>query len=712
MRPAICYHGGVENGISRMRLTETAAGRLAAFLLVVVWISSMSMADANAYSCLPMLGGAVLIVLLALSSLIRGAKAVRLTWVSWLSLGIGLYYLVRCLCSFDVVSSWREASAILVCIVYYVAGVYAAQGRRLRPVLSALALALVFNMLFFYLVHETAMPIEWTGRPSVGPGGVNSRPVSLFVYKNEAGAFFVLAGMLAAAAALWNRSATARCRLLLLALGIGGVLLSAQCGTRAGYLIAPAMAVGIFVLSLVLRLYAKEKYGAGVFIAAFLVLLGLGLAVVQLLFEPGGLSLFTDADSHQRFRIWAACCSLLPNAPLTGYGASSVPWLLAPFLRLYSCWSLANYAHNEYLQVWVDYGLIGLVGMLVVVVAHAWYGFGALCSELVSPVRRILTALALLCLLSWFIAGSTDFFWHQPAVGGMMAFSCGVLASPYPYRDERRGRNVRVSPENAGGKAVLALLGTGGIAMAAWLMCAFYPVWQAQWEYNELCRGGRDEDGETRLALLTRLLPDYPSSRLMDSAYSLPTSGRIWEEEEACLRTVLAANPRQLFMTVQLGRLLTEQGRYQEAEALYRRSYLGDGMEKSRITYWPNFYIYNLLLWGHSCMLHGDMPGAYSRLAYALRVADAMKINLAEKVAYRHDAWQADETMKEGWPQYLLDRRQDAALLELLGTQPDDAWMQPLEPGGKPALYRRYGAADPAERETVAAEERKAGRKA
>lgn len=693
--------GSVQDALSQKRLTETFAGRAAALLLLLIWLAAMSMTDVNAYSFLPTLGGLAVVVLLALSALLRGAKMVRLTGLAWVSLGIGVYYLVRCLCSFDVVGAWREAPLILGCGVFYLSGVCAAQGRSMRPALLALAAALLLNMLFYWLMHDTALPVEWTGRPEAGPGGVNTRPVSLFVYKNQASAFFALSGMLLLAAALWHNMRSVS-RLALAALGLGSVLLSGCCGSRAGYLIVPLMACAIMVLWVVLRLYTQEKYGAGIFVGAFLVLLGMGLGIAQLFFEPGGLNFLASTDSHQRFGLWAQCCTLLPDAPLTGYGASSVPWLLAPFLELYSNWSLANYAHNEYLQVWLDYGIIGLLGMVFIVGGHILNGFGALISEPVSPLRRCMTALAMLCLLSWFVASSVDYFWHQFSITAMTAFAAGVLASPYVREDRRRGTLVRVTLLGARGKAVLALLGTAVLCVCAWLIVLQYPAWSAQWRFNELSRGGADADGEARLALITELIPGYPSSRLMDTAYTLPGSGKPWTQEEACLRAVLRANPRQLFMAVQLGRMLTEQGRYAEAESVFRRYYIGDGMASRRTTHWPNFYVYNLFNWGHALLLSGDASGAYSRLAYALRVTDSLHINFAERVLYRHDAWYADEEMRRRWADYLAARRQDVALLEMLGTAPDDTWMQPLEEGGKPALYRRFGCADAAEREKVA----------
>lgn len=697
--------GSVQDSISQKRMTETLAGRAAALLLALIWLASMGMTDVNAYSFLPTLAGLVTVILLALSALIRGARAVRLSKTAWASLAVGVYYLVRSLCSFDVVSSWREASLILSCGVFYVAGVYAAQGRSLRPVVGVLLAGVLLNMVYFYLMQHTDVPMEWSGRPAVGPGGENHRPVTLFVYKNQAGAFLMAGGILLAAAALWGGVRKRLSQFCLAVVGVGAVVLSDNCGTRAVLLLAPFMVAIAWVLWVALKLHETEKISVGVILSGFVILGGIGVGVCSLFFEPQMASWVMGIDSHARYHIWGECCRYLRESAWFGHGASSVQWVLAPSLDGLTV--LANYAHNEYLQVWLDYGSVGIAGMLFIIFSHLVRGGVVLMSEQTGRTQKTIVALAFLCFSGWTVASFVDFIWHHVALASMSAFCAGVLSSPYAYM--RRGTVHRVQAQGACGKGLLALLGTGVIGLCAWLGLQFYPAWVQQWEFNRLSSSAGDEDGAQRLSILNSLLPQYPSYRLVDTAYTLPCA-EMWAEEEKMLLLVLDSNPRQYFMAGMLARLATANGCYRKAESIYRNRYPGDGIPRLQNRPWPASYLLNLFLWGQHCMFQGDMPGAYSRMAYAVNILDNAQINFVHVASATHNAWEPTNKELGFWFRYLAARRQDVELMKNLGIEPDDSWIQPMEPGGKPALYRRYGLADKAEREAVAEEERRAGR--
>lgn len=671
-------------------MTETWTGRAACVLLALVWFVSMGVGDANAYSYVPLLAGLALVVLLALSAMIRGAKVVRLSATAWVSLGIGLYFLVRCLCSFSVVESWREASIILGCGVFYVAGVYAAQGRSLRTVGTVLTIAVALNVLYWWLMQQPDVPMEWAGRPAMGPGSINHRPVTLFVYKNHAGGFLVMGGMLLSALALWTRGRWGRA--LPVALGCCAVYLSGECATRAPYLLGPVLLVGLWVMSVVLKLYADEKVGWLTMLSGFVVLGGIGVALCSAVFDTEVLNFFVKANSHDRFAYWHECLPLLPDVPWWGHGADAVQWLLMPVDKVTT--STINYAHNEYLQAWMDYGLIGLACVLAILGGHGCRAFRILSSEKTAPQQRVMTAMAFLCLLGWSTASFVDFFWHHFAIAGMTAFSAGVLASPFAEAERKSGRVRKVALQQYQGKGILALLGVGVIALCAWLGFRCYPAWVSQWEFNRLSAEGADENGDARHAVLKELVPLYPASELMDIYYRIPRSADDWEEEIRLLECVLAANPRQLYTVTMLGKLLTEHGEYERAERLYRQYYIGDGMESVSVAEWSGFYALNLLQWGHWCVMNGDASGGYSRMRYALSIIAARKGHTQFDRRYREkkQAWAEEGKFLPHWAQYITDRQQDVKILEMLGTEANDSWQAPMEPGGKPALYRRYGA--------------------
>lgn len=675
-------------------MTETLTGRAACLLLALVWFVSMGVADANAYSYVPLLAGLALVVLLAVSAMIRGAKVVQLSATAWLSLGVGCYFLVRCLCSFSVVESWREASIILGCGVFYVAGVYAAQGRSVRTVLLLLLIAAGFNALYFGLMKGTDVPMEWAGRPAVGPGGINNRPTTLFVYKNHASAFLAMVGMLLFALALWWR-ALRGWRFALCLPALVCVLLSAECHSRAPFFLLPVMAVAGWVLWVVLKLYEDDRLGMGAILSGFAILSLAGVAACSAFFDRDIIRFFEDTDSHGRFSIWQETCRLLPDAPLWGHGASSVQWLVMeqPNLKV-SFFGMANFAHNEYLQVWMDYGLIGL-GLTVFVVGwHICRGLMVMASETVSPRQRVLTALAVLCLAGWSCVSMVDFFWHHFAIAGMTAFAAGMTASPYPYTNVRKGVRRSVAVQTPRGKGALAFVGMAVVALCLWLGQKSLPAWEAQWAFNRLSQPGADENGAARHALLASLVPQYPATELMDQYYRVPRDCDDWQQEVGLLRTTLAANPHQLYTAMMLAEMLSRHGQCEEAETVYRRYYPGDGSDRTSHADWANMYALNLLRRGQRMWASGNIPMAYSLMQYGLRIVKHQPSLWSVDIKYRSDehVWQKNGKYMPNWKKYIQSRKQDIAVMRMLNTEPDDSWQAPMEPGGKPALYRRYGA--------------------
>lgn len=668
-------------------MTETLTGRAACVLLALVWLVSMSVGDANAYSYVPMLAGLALVILLALSAMIRGAKVVRMSMTGWCSLAVGVYFLVRCLCSFSVVESWREASIILGCGVFYVAGVYAAQGRNLRPVLTVLTIAIVLNVLAFVYTHATDLPMEWLGRPLVGPGGLNHRPVTLFVYKNFAGTFLLITGMTVCALAWWARLSFMRRALLFL---IGGIAcyVATCCGTRSIYMLPPLMIPVVWTLWVVLRLYAEEKNGMAVYLSGFIIIVAVCVGIALFLLDPGVFSQIVAIDSHSRFEGWKDVCRFLPDAPLWGYGASSVQWLVLPYFC--ANYSSLNYAHNEYLQAWADYGVLGIAAMLGVLVVHLVRAFRVLGSEHTTASQRLMTVAAALVLIGWSVSSFVDFFWHNFAIAGMTAFSSGILASP--YASAVRGRIKRPIPAGVFGKAPLALFAVAGCSLSIWLISLSFPVWVRQWEFNALSRVGADEDGTLRRAMIAELLPDYPSPALTDQYVRIPRSGDPWQEDVRLFRIALQGNPRQLCTVTMLGKTLTDHGLYEEAELLYRRYYPGDGPQSTLMMDWVSFYSLNLLSWGQACMAKGDVSGAYSRLAYGVNITKKTKFPAFDRT-WRSDehVWEVNGKLLPHWGDYVRHRQQDVSVMEQIGATKDDSWMQPMEPGGKPSLYRRLG---------------------
>lgn len=694
-------------------MTETWTGRAACVLLALVWFVSMGVADANAYSYVPLLAGLSVIVLLVLSAMIRGAKTVQLTKTAWLSLGVGAYFLIRCLCSPSVVESWQEASTILGCGAFYIAGVYAAQGRSLRPVMLALVVAAVLNLVYFGLMKGTDIPMECAGRPAVGPGSINTRPTTLFVYKNHAAAFLCMVGLLLFAASLWAKNG-GRKRLGGCLIAILCLFVSANCHSRSPYFMIPVMLLGGWILWSVINLYENDKLGLAAIISGFVLFSLLGVALCSFFFEPDLVRFFEGIDSHDRFATWKEACRLLPQTPAWGNGALSAQWLIMALPNLnFTFFGMANFTHNEYLQAWVDYGIIGLGCMVFIITWHICRGMMMMASEKVSSRQRLLAALGILCLGGWATCSIVDFFWHHFAIAGMTAFAAGITASPYPYENARKGVRRKVSAQTARGKAVLALIGVLYAVCCAWLVSHTWQAWDAQWEFNRLSRPGEDENGDKRHALIASLIPSYPATELMDQYFRIPRHRDTWQTEVELLRATLRANPRQLNTAVNLAELLSRHGRYEEAETIYRRYYPGDGADCTKHADWPNMYALNLLRRGQSLWAKGEIPTAYSLIRYGLRITKTQPATWRVDIPYRTDkhVWQINGKYMPNWKNYLKSREQDVRIMRMLNIEPDDSWQAP-DASGKPSLYRRYGAPESRDKAESAAATPQEGKKA
>lgn len=671
----------------QIRFTESMPGRVAGWLLAALWIYSMSGVDSHAFSAFPACVVLVAVLLCAVVGVLMGRSLVQMPWLGWLSLALGAFFMVRCLNSYSQVESWYEASTILAGFVYYVAGVYAAQNRNYMNLVLVVGLALLLNVLMLWMARQPWFCIEWTGRAQFTPEGKNAIPMTLFIYKNFSGAFQLTCGLALGGWALWQTHG--KCRFLLLAIVLLAVVASFLCQTRAPLFLLPLGILLLWILDTVVELYAGRPVGWMRYLTGFLLLVFLGLILSGLFFNDFVGRFFSDVDSHLRYRIWASACELIPQSPSWGFGAGSLEWEIVPY---YNEWKLPNYAHNEYIQVWVDYGVIGIAGMLAVIVLHVVRGCRCIASHQVGAERRALAGCAIVVLLLQAAYAVADFPWHAFAFVSMTAFVCGILASPFPYQGESTLDNpsglVRVRAQKNLGKFMVSgfILVLGGVAV--WLGMKLYIPWKTQWEYNALCKSSEDPYAHKRRACIARLLPQYPCPALMDTYYMLPPYQTNWAERERLLKIALAGNPRQLFTLTLLVDALGKQGKYAEAESLMRENYAGDCMRGTMLTNWPAFYTLNLLMWAREDMRNSRFASALSKFEYAMCINSWRRTDFNLPYWGKDMPWKEHGGIKPWLPGFIKSCQRDVRLLRMLGVQPDDAWQQPMTPGGHPSLYR------------------------
>lgn len=678
------------------RLTESLPGKLAGWLLAALWIFSMSGVDAHAFSIFPVCVVLCVVFFMIVCAMLAGKRMVRMSKLGWFSLLIGGYFLVRCLCSYSVVDRWCETGLILGAFVYYIAGVYVAQNKTYRALYAVLVFAAVLNMVAFWAVKQPWFQLEWTGRALHTPEGDNSIPSTLFVYKNFAGVFLGLVGcVLGAGACILSQNRWLRA--LILSVAAAAIVVSFMCGTRAVYVSLAVSAFVLFGVRMLLRMRNERKLRLHDGLGLVLIIVCVGFVICDLFYGETMLGFVMGINTHLRYQIWEAVCEVLPGAPLWGYGANATQWEVVPF---YSEFSRPNYAHNEYLQVWCDYGLIGVIGLLSILVLHFVRGSACLATDSTETARCSLTMQALVVVIAVAAYAVVDFPWHSFAFVTMCAFSCGLLSSPYPgekdvnflgrkYRQSSCSGNA-VKVQKLPGKIVLVVLSLGLLVVNVRLARNVYPAWKAQWEYNRLSNEGEDPYCRLRFNMIAELMPSYPSSALADTYFMLPPYEVDLNERERILRLALEANPKQLFTVTMLADVLGAQQRFREADLLMRQYYIGEAMPYSGLNAWPSYYAYNLMIWGRYELSQGNHALALSLLQYAFDMHKYQRIGFEIKYRYGDKPWELYGGVKPGLSRLITMAASDLHLLRNMELQADDSWQKSAYPGGKTALYRSW----------------------
>lgn len=681
----------------KKRLVESPVGTVLAVMLGVLWLVSMAVVDGHALSFYPAGWGLLAIIGVYFVTQLMGYKVVRISCTAWTGLLAGGYFLLRCLYSPSTVATWHELGLIVGAFVFYMAGVYAAQQSDNKRIITLLVVAVLLNAAAYMLMQDPATSVRMLGRPETSLIGPNNRNVSLFVYKNFAGLSFAIFGMLLVWYAVWRHKFCAE-TVVCLVVGVGACLASFYCSTRIIWLGLPlmvAVGAGMWVF---LSVYQKKPLNlyqlvlliaGGIGILVFVADLFMGHEIVNKVFE---------VNSHTRFQIWSFAWLNVADAPLCGYGAAEAQWVFSP---VYPCRCLPNYVHNEYLQVWMDYGIVGVGLMFLLIFGHLFHGVRAMASEHVDEAQKIKIAMAFLCVVAMAAAALTDFVWHNFALVSLTAFACGILATPFAQAPLRlfdfrywapgSGASVRRLRAQSGVFKVLMLaLALGVGCCIAWLTRQVAPAWRAQWEYDAMCANG--ESPARQRAFLSECVACYPDHGLADQYLLLSVDGGIpWPEYEKMLRTVLEHTPRQIFIAALLADVLDRQQRFEESEGLFRQYYKADGQDNKELYYWTDVYVLHLFAWGDYLLRTGQPQRALSLFLYGEQLMKSGPIPwMKEYNPERDKRLRLRYRVKIYRKAFVEHCLTELYILKSTGITPDHSWKKPLQSGGKPALYSRY----------------------
>lgn len=629
---------------------------------------------------------AVLLVGLALAAVVGfagGYKTVRLGWWPWFCLlGAGGYFLVRCLAGYSTFDAYNEGVTLLCGLAFYVAGLYLAGAEDSRGLLPwALGGTIALQLLAYAAMQAGVSPV-WTGKCPVWlDGTVIHNPSGLFVYKNFAAQLSVALGLGALVYACLMRGRAAVWLALAGALSLAGAFLLPS---RSAWALAPAGLAIAWAVYPVACTSLHRRVG-WVYIGATIAgLIGAAAAVIAAL-HYGIPEVASHAlDSHDRLGL-ANYASLVPREGADlwlGTGARTFLWEVLPTFH----WGrfLPNYAHNEYIQVRMDYGIVGFVLMLVVLFGHLASGARRL-SLLREPRPVAWTAVALVVVGVAALHGCMDFIWHHAALVSLTAFCLGILAAPCATPRHP------LKAQGATGKAVLAMGGLLAAFLAAWMAWQLAPGWVGQWRFAQSVAAG--EPLAARAAVLGEVAEAYPDPDVAVFYARLlgPTAPGVdaMQRVEALLGRAESYNPRQAFAAYARALYLDALGRHEEAEATLRRMCAPGGIESWQTYSWRTLYAMHLAAWGRRLL---DSPGSKGRARSLLAYAQ----NILEHTGFETgDPWGQKERLVDMGAReqkaFLQGLANDLSLLEQLGVPDDPSWKLPLEPGGQRALYPRLG---------------------
>jgi O-antigen ligase len=149
---------------------------------------------------------------------------------------------------------------------------------------------------------------------------------------------------------------------------------------------------------------------------------------------------YTEGSFSIRAQMWMATARMVLANPLTGVGAGAWEVQIPLYQRTYTVLETDYYAHNEFLQLLSEYGVVvgGMVlAFLLAYLLHAagstWHLRGAYAAH--APLR----AFTLASVLALLIVSNAGFPWHLAGCGAVLALGLAILARS----DARLGQQER-----------------------------------------------------------------------------------------------------------------------------------------------------------------------------------------------------------------------------------------------------------------------------
>jgi hypothetical protein len=166
-----------------------------------------------------------------------------------------------------------------------------------------------------------------------------------------------------------------------------------------------------------------------------LIVLGLSAAVAALVLLLGTDKVFqrlSETQDAYRFPIYRDCLQMALHRPILGYGFGTFSAIYPAFRSFYTD-LFVNHAHNDYLEVLVETGIVGLSFLLWMLMGVFRAGF----RKLMDPhdyEGRMLTLGLLAGIFGVVVHSFLDFNLHIPANAALFFVMCAAIAVPFKHR--------------------------------------------------------------------------------------------------------------------------------------------------------------------------------------------------------------------------------------------------------------------------------------
>lgn len=414
----------------------------------------------------------------------------RLTPWSCVGFVVGAYFIGRACMSPVAYYGFQDTILVLWGIGMYFLGAWTSNNKGAsRWIMSALWILCLLNYVSVFIQNFVDKQFL-LGYPHALLGGVG-----LFTYYNMYGHFMGTIGIFALFRGIWGEGGKARVGWIALGImGLCGVLMCLSRGSLVAlfpaFLMGAAGSVIIFYRSLLNRII----WGiVGLVLGVVAVLGGLTVAVLHLgdvrFGEFTWQSFFLIGVRGDLVNLGRELSSL---GGLWGWGARSFEY------EVYHVWGLigpsiansTNLIHNEYSQVHVEYGFVGLSLMLFLLGVSLVRGVYLLCSlpkktsyipysDEVAVFRgNVIGGLSVIAYASFHAYG--EFVWHILPLVCVMGYVLGIMAGRMPVW------NMKYKPKFLG-KSARIVLGVLFLVMGVWsaqVSVNALPVWY--WEWKDL----------------------------------------------------------------------------------------------------------------------------------------------------------------------------------------------------------------------------------